>query len=71
MRRERNSPERPNSRYRFAVPRFGNPSWLEGIEESEAYFYSLNRLCEWISPEEDSDSEVDEEEAANDEEETT
>ena len=26
MRRERNSPERSNSRYRFAVPRFGNPS---------------------------------------------
>ena len=40
-------------------------------KESEAYFDSLDRLCEWISSEEDSDSEVDEEGAANDEEETT
>ena len=38
-------------------------------EESEAYFDNLDRLCEWISSEEDSDSEVDEEEAANDDEE--
>jgi hypothetical protein len=40
-------------------------------EESEAYFDSLDRLCEWISSEDDSDSEVDEEEAVNDDEATT
>ena len=39
-------------------------------EESEAYFDSLDRLCEWISSEDNSDSEVDEEEAVNDGEET-
>jgi len=40
-------------------------------EESEAYFDSLlDRLWEWISSEDNSDSEVDEEEAVNDNEET-
>ena len=39
-------------------------------EESKAYFDSLDRLWEWISSEYNSDSEVDEEEAVNDDEET-
>ena len=37
---------------------------LRDKEESEEYFNSLDRLCEWISSEDDYDSEVDEEEVA-------